>query len=224
MSNMELWNKVEKTDPAYTKGANVKGNKITAISPQYQIMKATEQFGAYGSTWGFKSLELDYTLMAMGLVTFKGVFFYTLDGAIHEFPIINSAGLYKDNLKTKIDDDFAKKVETDALTKALSNIGFNADIFLGKFDDVKYVRELEQEKEEEEEKTKETPEQIKDRLILAINKTKSTSHLADLERVQAVKDARDKLHLDSPELSKKVDMAIVQKQTSFMDSTRPSNV
>ncbi len=71
----------------------------------------------------------------------------------------------------------------------------------------------------------ETPEQIKDRLILAINKTNSTSHLADLERVQAVKDARDKLHLDSPELSKKVDMAIVQKQTSFMDSTeRPSNV
>ena len=28
-NNLELWNKVEKTNPAYTKKANVKGNRIT---------------------------------------------------------------------------------------------------------------------------------------------------------------------------------------------------
>ena len=42
-------------------------------------------------------------------------------------------------------DDFAKKVETDTLTKALSKLGFNADIFLGKFDDTKYVEQMKQE-------------------------------------------------------------------------------
>ena len=46
---------------------------------------------------------------------------------------------------TKIDDNFAKKLETDTLTKALSKLGFNADIFLGKFDDIRYVEDLNKE-------------------------------------------------------------------------------
>ena len=138
MSNLDLWKKVEATNPAYTKKANVKGNKITSISPQYQLLNATEQFGSYGKAWGFKEINLDYSLVDKGLVVFKGRFFYP-DG---EFPIINSIGLYKDNAQTKIDDDFAKKVETDALTKALSKLGFNADIFMGKFDDCRYLAEI----------------------------------------------------------------------------------
>ena len=44
MNNLELWNRVEKTNPKYTKPANIRGLKITAIEPQYQIMLATEQF------------------------------------------------------------------------------------------------------------------------------------------------------------------------------------
>ena len=138
MSNLDLWQKVEKTNPEYTKKANVKGNKITSISPQYQLLNATEQFGSYGKAWGFKAIELDFTLYEKGLIIFHGLFFYP-DG---QFPIINSIGLYKDNAKTKIDDDFAKKVETDALTKALSKLGFNADIFMGKFDDCRYLADV----------------------------------------------------------------------------------
>lgn len=140
---MKLWNAVCVTDPANTKPANVKGNKITSIAPQSQILAATEQWGAYGSTWGFESIELDNSLISIGLVNFKAVFFYP--GG--KFPIINSVSLYKDNAKTKIDDDYAKKVETDSLTKALSKVGFNADVFMGCFDDIKYVEELKKEKE-----------------------------------------------------------------------------
>ncbi|MAO21772.1 MAG: hypothetical protein CMJ25_13570 [Phycisphaerae bacterium] len=138
MENLKLWSAVEKTNPAYTKKANVKGNRITSIAPQYQMLNATEQFGTYGKAWGFKDIELDYSLVDKGLIVFKGQFFYP-EG---QFPIINSIGLYKDNAQTKIDDDFAKKVETDALTKALSKLGFNADIFMGKFDDCRYVAEI----------------------------------------------------------------------------------
>ena len=75
MNNLELWNKVEKTNPNYTKKANVKGNNITSIAPQFQIMNATEQFGVYGVTWGFKNMEIDYTLRDIGMVSFKAVFF-----------------------------------------------------------------------------------------------------------------------------------------------------
>jgi len=138
-NNLELWNKVEKTNPKYTKKANVGGNNITSIAPQYQIMNVTEQFGSYGKTWGFKNMELDYTLVAeFNLIVFKAIFFYP--GG--EFPTINSIKMFMDNAKTKIDDNFAKKLETDTLTKAISKLGFNADIFMGKFDDTRYLAEI----------------------------------------------------------------------------------
>lgn len=138
-NNLELWNKVERTNPKYTKKANVKGNNITAIAPQYQIKNVTEQFGSYGKTWGFKSLDFDYKLVdSLGLVVLHAVFYYP-DG---EFPIKNAQNIFIDNAKTKIDDNFAKKLETDTLTKAISKLGFNADIFIGLFDDVKYLAEV----------------------------------------------------------------------------------
>jgi hypothetical protein len=142
MNNLELWNKVEKTDPKYTKKANIGGLKITAIAPQYQIKLATEQFGPYGKGFGFKSIELDYSLLPVfKLVVFKGVFFFP-DG---EFTIINSSKMYMDRKEEMVDADFAKKIETDALTKALSKLGFNADVFMGRFDDHKYVEQIKSE-------------------------------------------------------------------------------
>jgi len=136
---MVLWNAVEKTDPKHTKKANVRGNNITAIAPQSQIMKATEQFGSYGAKWGWKSFEFDYALLdTTGIVIFKGLFYFP--GG--EFPISTSISAYKDGARTKPDADFAKKVETDALTKALSKLGFNADVFMGLYDDNKYVMEV----------------------------------------------------------------------------------
>jgi hypothetical protein len=148
-NNLELWNSVEKTNPAYTKKANVKGNQITSIAPQFQIKSVTEKFGSYGVSWGFKTMEFDYTLKDIGMIVFNAVFFYP-NGS---FPIVNSVQLYKDGAQTKIDDDFAKKVETDTLTKAISKLGFNADIFLGKFDDIRYVNEMNNEFGNEQQKS-----------------------------------------------------------------------
>ena len=137
MKNLELWLSVEKTDPRHTKQANVRGNKITAIAPQHQIKIATSKFGAYGKGWGFKEINLDYSMLEKtGIVVFKGVFFFGSDS----FPIISSISAFKDGAMTKPDADFAKKVETDALTKALSKLGFNADVFMGMYDDHKYVQ------------------------------------------------------------------------------------
>ncbi len=147
MDNLKLWNSVCKTDPKHTKAANVRGNKITAIAPQSQIMAATEAFGEYGHNWGFKDIELDYSMLdKTGIVVFKGVFFYCKDlTSESQFPIISSISAYKDGAMTKPDADFAKKVETDALTKALSKLGFNADVFMGLYDDNKYVQMMHEE-------------------------------------------------------------------------------
>lgn len=142
MDNLKLWGEVEKTDPAFTKKAKIGGMSITTIAPQYQIKMVTQQFGVYGKGWGFKNIELSYDLVEKcNLVVFKGTFFFP--GG--EFEIINSCKLYMDRKLTMVDDNFAKKIETDALTKAISKLGFNADIFLGKFDDVRYVNEMKEE-------------------------------------------------------------------------------
>ena len=137
--NMALWNTVEKTNPAHTKKAKIGGMSITAIAPQYQILKATEQWGAYAIKWGFKDIELDFSLVeAHKLVVFKGTFFCP-EG---ECKIINSAKLFMDRAEKMIDADFAKKIETDALTEVLSKMGFNADVFMGRYDDHKYVEQV----------------------------------------------------------------------------------
>lgn len=141
MKNLDLWELVQKTDPKHTKKANVKGNKITSIKPQYQIYNATNQWGPYGGKWGFKNIQLGYDLKDVGLITFKAVFYYP-DG---EFEIINTISFWRDGAQTKIDDEFAKKVETDSLTKALSKLGFNADVFMGRFDDIRYVEDAKKE-------------------------------------------------------------------------------
>ena len=166
MENLKLWSNVEKTDPKHTKKANVKGNKITSIKPQYQIYNATKQWGSYGSSWGFKDINLGYELKDVGLVTFKAVFYYP--GG--EFEILNTISYWRDGAQTKVDDEFAKKVETDSLTKALSKLGFNADVFMGRFDDLRYVEDV---KKQFTELPKITPEAYQ-KAIAAISEKKVT--------------------------------------------------
>jgi hypothetical protein len=45
----------------------------------------------------------------------------------------------------RVDSDASKKATTDAITKLLSQLGFSADVFLGKYDDQKYVEALREE-------------------------------------------------------------------------------
>ncbi|MAG27152.1 hypothetical protein CMI47_16570 [Candidatus Pacearchaeota archaeon] len=138
--NMKLWNSVCTTDPQYTKRVNQRGG-FTAIGAQSQIMEATKVFGPFGTGFGvhtetFTSFDLE------GLCLYQATLWYKsriIRGEIKEFPIHSSI---KYSYNGRIDDDFAKKVATDALTKGLSKLGFNADVFLGLFDDNKYVNQL----------------------------------------------------------------------------------
>ena len=137
--NMQLWESVETTDPKYTTRVNQRGG-FTAIGAQYQLRTATETFGPIGYGWGVRDEKIE-RWEDVGLAVYTAILWYVREGIAdeHEVPI-HSSIKYQSN--GRVDDDFFKKVATDALTKGFSKIGFNADVFMGKFDDNKYVNKL----------------------------------------------------------------------------------
>ena len=157
MDNLAIWESVEKTDLDFTKTVNQRGG-YTSISPQYQAKMATEKFGPYGYGWGLAESDFDMSLFeATGMVIHKAVFFYLLDGAVITFPISNAINPQMGTGdKKRNDEDWPKKVETNTISKALSRLGFNADVFMGLFDDREYVDQLatEQAIEKSEDKDK----------------------------------------------------------------------
>lgn len=137
--NLKLWDSVKETDEKFTKHVAQRGG-YTSITPQYQMQEATKQFGSYGKGWGFKSIDMDYSVIdSLGLVLVKAVFFFVEDGNTHTFPVNNSWPVKQGS---RVDSDFVKKAETNTMGKALSKLGFNADIFMGLFDDPNYVEEV----------------------------------------------------------------------------------
>ena len=102
-------------------------------------MAATEQFGPIGIGWGYISGDpiIVDTLMVMPVTLWHG------DRA-NTFGPMMGCEEWKDK-NGRVDSDAPKKATTDAITKLLSQLGFNADVFLGKFDDNKYVQQMERE-------------------------------------------------------------------------------
>ena len=141
--NLGIWSQVEKTDLQYVKKVQQRGG-YTAISPQYQLKCATKVFGAYGKGFGLSVSDFDMSLFdSLGVVMHKAKFFYLLNGERVEFPITNAIQATTGaGDKKRVDVDFAKKVETNTVSKALSKLGFNADVFMGMFEDNQYIQEL----------------------------------------------------------------------------------
>lgn len=142
--NLKLWNAVSHTDPKFTKTFNNGTYSGTAIDPQWQAMKATEAFGMFGVGWGLR--EEVYRLEKLDdkttLMLYTGVLWYQYDGKTGEFPVTSSVRImYQAKSERMIyDDEASKKVQTNAISKGLSRLGFSADVFLGQFDDSKYVQ------------------------------------------------------------------------------------
>ncbi len=145
--NLELWNKVEKTNPKHTKSVSGGGRKLTAINAQQQLKNATSEFGCYGKTWGLRDIKLSYVNQLTNnqiMAVAQAVFYYPEgDFEIGSSILVQSWVVSK--TYNKVDDDFLKKLETDMMTKSLSKLGFNADVFLGYYDDNKYVSKMIQE-------------------------------------------------------------------------------
>jgi len=130
--NLALWNSVETTDPAMTKHVDQRGG-FTAICAQYQIKNATALWGPYGTAWGVYECQYEYLRDKAGDIV-EVALLATFHYPCGSFPIGADCAF-------RVGNDTRKKLLTDATTKALSKLGFNADVFMGKFDDNKYVAE-----------------------------------------------------------------------------------
>jgi hypothetical protein len=160
MGNMTIWDSFGKTDPEYTKSANVDGNKLTSLDGAYMVSLATRSLGPIGKGWGYKILEerLDNTKPIMTVE--GGVKSIMRDGdsivweqnhtiliemwhgekenTFTQFGHTKYRYMKADGSKMVIDNEYAKKSLTDAMKKCLSLIGVCADVFMGEFDDVTY--------------------------------------------------------------------------------------
>lgn len=185
MSNLKLWDLVKETDKEFTKPVNQRGG-YTSITPQYQMQEATKVFGPYGLGWGFDSIEMDYSAIeSLGLVIVKAVFFYELDGKRGSFPINNTWPVKQGS---RVDSDFAKKAETNTMGKALSKLGFNADVFMGQFDDPNYVEEVTNKKnmEKAEDKIAEQAKQDREWADWKEKELKAYALLPNLDALKSV--------------------------------------
>ena len=155
MSNLDLWNAVEKTPTVHTKAITGKSYSGTSPKPYYLVQKATETFGPCGIGWGFVILDERIEEGAGGerLSIARVRVWYKWKGERGEVEHIGGTQFSGTRASGKpfTDEDAPKKSVTDALVKALSMIGFAGDIFMGRYDDSKYVSGL---KDEEREATK----------------------------------------------------------------------
>ena len=162
-NNLSFWESVQTTDPNFTKEVGF-GRKFTSINAHYQVREMTRAWGKIGQGWGVDSEQ--FWMVCDGLLAYQAKLWYK-DGVDKYYYDINSS-IATHNGKGKLDDECFKKVSTDALTKGLSKLGFNADVFLGMWDDNRYVNQV---RESFKTKTKLTPTKLS-AMINAINSGK----------------------------------------------------
>lgn len=180
--NLAIWHAVEKTDPWHTKGFSRGGGfKGTAVSPMYLIQKATTLWGPMGKDWGVRIVK-EQVLQGSPLLSEAGALlghesvhaiqielFYP-GGSIPGIGQTQLVGRNKYGFFT--DEEAPKKSLTDALTKALSWLGFAADVHMGLYDDVKYVADLKKEFSQQQEPEKKQPQEdakLRDTTLVLLN-------------------------------------------------------
>lgn len=154
---LDVWSQVQETHPDLTKSFSKGGFQGTAVSPTYQAMRATKIFGPHGLGWGTELISESYVeggplgfdnegrLLGREIIhkVYLEVWYIYKGkrGSIKQFGA--TTFLSRDAYGTiSSDEDHAKKSITDATSKCLSLLGFSADVYMGKFDDHKYVEGL----------------------------------------------------------------------------------
>ncbi len=166
--NLGIWNRVYKTDAKFTKAFSNNGGG-TSINGTYMVMQATKEFGPQGINWGVEIIEerFDNSAPIMRSVkqqdgsfiqeiipngaggylcevnhTVKIRLWYKHNGKTGEvFAYGCTPYVYKSKNGPLSDGEAPKKSLTDATKKALSQLGFSADVFLGLYDDLTYRQE-----------------------------------------------------------------------------------
>lgn len=151
--NLHLWDRFADIDPKFTKAITGKPYKGTSPNPHYVIRCLTEMFGPVGVGFGWEVKADGFEPMGDEVLHWCRIRFWHGDG-----PGFDAYGQTKALMKTKngltLDEDAPKKSLTDAITKAAAQIGVAANIFLGRWDDSRYVENVNQEFRREESEAK----------------------------------------------------------------------
>ncbi|MHA1662229.1 MAG: hypothetical protein ACTSXE_02575 [Candidatus Thorarchaeota archaeon] len=147
----EIWNKVCESEMfgddlgdmlKQVSHGGAGSRKYTSIDAYVQVKKLTEIFGPIGKGWGISEIDRIFdTPMTKHTrrgdiegvqVFFRFKFWYILNGS-HETYLLN-------DIFVDASGDSGKKLVTDCITKAASYLGFNYDVFCGRFNDVKTIQ------------------------------------------------------------------------------------
>lgn len=154
MSNhLDLWNRFADIDPAFTKPITGKDYRGTSPNPHYVIQCLTEMFGPVGVGFGWEVEQDEFTPIGEEVLHWCRIRFWHTDRSNGFSAYGQTKALMKTKNGLRLDEDAPKKSLTDAITKAASQIGIAANIFLGRWDDSKYVAEVNAEYRQEERKT-----------------------------------------------------------------------
>jgi hypothetical protein len=139
LNPLRIWEQVCETDPNNTRAVKHRGG-FTTIDAYSQIEMATKVFGPVGTGWWW---HFDEPIFVSDCVVVKcNVHYVDPETGVQCKAPVEQFGQKTLAFKNKPDEDALKKAGTDALTKCLSYLGFNADVFLGKFDDNKYLERM----------------------------------------------------------------------------------
>lgn len=158
MSNLRHWQRFDDIDPKFTKPITGKAYKGTSPNPQYVIRCLTEIFGPVGQGFGWDVVAEEFTPLGPEVLHWCRIRFWHTSpehgfDAYGQTKAVYTAG----SGKVMVDEDAPKKSLTDAIVKAASQVGIGANIFMGRWDDQKYVAEVAAEYRAEERKAKPGP-------------------------------------------------------------------
>ena len=205
-TNLRIWEQVQTTDTRFTKKAKVNGQDITSLSGTAMVMKATELFGPVGIGWGWKVVEERFdegheiytgegdkrTCIGREIGhTVKIALWFVQDGQRGEIEQYGCTRYqYKTSYGMTTDGEAPKKSLTDAIKKALSMLGFSADVFLGMFDDQNYVQHLQAEQaiERAEDKEAEIERQKQERLDYIKNTIETMQGAQSAQELKKIHD------------------------------------
>tara|TARA_R110000796_G_scaffold247754_1_gene373708 strand:- start:293 stop:958 length:666 start_codon:yes stop_codon:yes gene_type:complete len=140
--NLAIWDRFADIDPDFTKDITGKDYKGTSPNAHYITKCLTELFGPVGIGFGWRVLAESVDHFGDTAIHWCRIEFWHTDRA----NVFESYGQTKMAYMTrgasgylKVDEDAPKKSLTDAITKAAAQVGIAANIFLGRWDDNKYV-------------------------------------------------------------------------------------
>lgn len=154
--NLRIWDAVKAVPTEFTKPFHPNGDKsvtLTSVAPMYYFQEATKLWGPMGFGWGFEIKDDRLIHDSKGQPTLHVLMvrlWYVIESELQvaagEMDRFSTFGVgctclqYTDDSgQQRWDDDFNKKTLTDAITNALSRLGFGADIRLQSHEGSKYV-------------------------------------------------------------------------------------